>query len=55
MRTQMRERERYIQHIFTRNISVLYLLYTWFLEKVKTTKDRELAKCKEPTNDIYLL
>jgi hypothetical protein len=30
--------------IFTGNISVLYLLYTWFLEKIKTTKDRELAK-----------
>jgi hypothetical protein len=38
--------------IFTGNISVLYLLYTWFLGKIKATKDSQLAKRKEPTNDI---
>jgi hypothetical protein len=38
--------------IFTGNMSMLYLLYTWFLENIKTIKNRELAKPKEPTNDI---
>ena len=37
--------------IFTGNMSVLYLLYSWFLEKIKTIKDRELAKRMDPTND----
>ena len=37
--------------IFTGNMSLLYLLYSWFLEKIKTTKDRELAKRMDPTND----
>ena len=39
--------------IFTGNMSVLYLMYTWLVEtKIKTAKDKEIAKCKEATNDM---
>jgi hypothetical protein len=32
--------------IFTGNMSVLYFVYTWLVEKkIKTAKDKEIAKC----------
>jgi hypothetical protein len=37
--------------MFIGNMSVLYLLYSWLLERIKTAKDKEVVKRKEKTND----
>jgi hypothetical protein len=49
------ERRAVWERICTGSMFVLFLVYSWLLEKIKTPKDRELARHKKPEDEKEVL